>query len=92
VTGKVGSFEVGAVNIQTDDEQGVGAESTNFTVLRLRRDIFARSSVGALVESRSKSVVAGGGSNLAWGVDGWFALSSEVGALAYYAQTRTPPA
>ena len=89
VTGKVGSFDVGAVNIQTDDEQDVGAESTNFTVLRLRRDIFSRSSVGVLLENRSKSVVAGSGSNLAWGADGWFALSSEVGVLGYYAETQT---
>jgi len=89
VTGKVGAFDVGAVNIQTDDEPAAGAASTNFTVLRLRRDIFARSSVGALFERRSRSVVAGGGSNLAWGLDGWLALSSEGGLLGYFADTRT---
>jgi hypothetical protein len=90
VTGKVGAFDVGAVNIQTDDETAAGALSTNFTVLRLRRDILARSSLGVLFENRSRSVVAGRGSNQAWGADAWFALSSEVGVLGYYAQTRTP--
>ncbi|MSR19794.1 MAG: hypothetical protein EXR91_02290 [Gemmatimonadetes bacterium] len=99
MTGKVGSFDVGAVNIQANDlitddaldalPPDTVAESTNFTVLRLRRDIFSRSSVGVLFENRSKSAVAGSGSNLAWGADGWFALSSEVGVLGYYAKTQT---
>jgi hypothetical protein len=35
LTGKVGSFDVGAINIQTDDLSSIGRrESTNFTVLR----------------------------------------------------------
>ena len=33
VTGKLGKFDVGAVSIQTDDEQISSAESTNFTVV-----------------------------------------------------------
>ena len=88
VTGKVGSFDVGLVSLQTDEAPTVGAESTNFSVVRLRRDIFARSSVGALFENRSKSVT-GQGSNRAWGVDGFFGLSDELSALGYYAKTET---
>jgi hypothetical protein len=88
VTGKVGSFDVGLVSIQTDDDPDVGAPDTNFSVFRLRRDIFARSSVGVLFENRSKSLT-GSGSNQAWGVDGSFGLSNELSLLAYYAQTHT---
>ena len=40
--GKVGAFDVGAMNIQTGAEGGLDIESTNFTVVRLRRDVFAR--------------------------------------------------
>jgi len=89
VTGKVGDFDVGAVSIQTDDEPTVGAESTNFTVLRLRRDILDRSSVGVLWEHRTNSVSTTG-SNTAWGVDGSFGLTEDISVLSYYAQTRTP--
>ena len=34
VTGKVGAFDVGALNIQTDDEAMADAQMTNFTVVR----------------------------------------------------------
>jgi len=89
VTGKVGSFDVGVVDVQTDDEPSVLEKPTNFSVLRLRRDVFDRSSVGFLVGNRSRSVKAAAGSNQTWGLDAWLAPSSEVGLLAYYAETRT---
>jgi hypothetical protein len=88
VTGKVGPFDVGLVSIQTDDAPSVGAQSTNFSVLRLRRDIFSRSNVGVLLENRSRSL-SSTGSNQAWGVDGSFGLSDEVSLLAYYAESQT---
>ena len=37
VTGKIGAFDIGALNIQTDDEVLAAAEETNFTVVRIRR-------------------------------------------------------
>ena len=88
VTGKVGSFDVGALSIQTDDVQGAGIESTNFTVLRLRRDVLRRSSVGVIFENRSVSAVAPG-SNRAYGVDATFSFFDDVNLLGYYAKTET---
>ena len=88
VTGKVGSFDVGLLSIQTDAAASVEAKSTNFSVVRLKKDIFARSSVGVLFENRSRSLI-GRGSNQAWGVDGSFGLSDDLGVLAYYAETET---
>jgi hypothetical protein len=88
VTGKVGSFDVGLMSIQTDEESSVGAESTNFSVARIRRDVFGRSTIGALFENRSRSLVAPG-SNQAWGVDGSFGLTENLSLLAYYMQSRT---
>jgi hypothetical protein len=100
VTGKVGAFDVGLLSIQTGDANGsdgdgitkferdVGAESTNFSVLRLRRDVFSRSTVGVLFENRSRSL-SGSGSNQAWGVDGSFGITDEWSFLGYYAQSRT---
>ncbi|MEX2584156.1 MAG: ATP-binding cassette domain-containing protein [Gemmatimonadota bacterium] len=90
LTGKVGSFEVGALTMQTDDAPAIGAESTNFSVVRLRRDLFSRSTVGVLLQNRSNSVVAESGSNRAWGVDGSFGITDEMSLLTYYAQSHTP--
>ena len=89
VTGKVGSFQVGAVGIRTDDEPAVGAEATTFSVLRVRRDILARSSVGVLFEDRSNSSLASGGSNQAYGVDANFVFLENLRIFGYYAKTRT---
>ena len=89
VTGKVGSFQVGAVGIRTDEEPTVGAKSTTFSVLRVRRDILARSSVGVLFEDRSKSSLASGGSNQAYGVDATFVFLENLQIFGYYAKTRT---
>ena len=88
VTGKVGAFDVGALSIRTDDLQSAGAESTNFTVLRLRRDVLQRSSIGVLFERRSESTLAPG-SNQAYGIDATFSLLDNVDLLGYYAKTDT---
>jgi hypothetical protein len=88
VTGKVGAFELGLVSIQTGDAPVVGAESTNYSVVRLRRGIFNRSSLGMLLENRSRSS-SSTGSNRAWGFDGLFGLSDDASLLAYYSKTKT---
>ena len=87
VTGKVGSFDVGALNMQTDD-RGPGVESTNFSVFRLRRDVLARSSIGVLFGNRSKSI-ATQGSNQTYGVDASFAFFENINFVTYYAKTQT---
>lgn len=89
ITGKVGSFDVGAVSIRTNENLAVGAEPTTFTVLRIRRDVFARSSVGLLFEDRSKSSLSGKGSNQAYGADANFAFMENLQIFGYYAKTRT---
>ena len=88
VTGKVGSFDVGALSIQTGKDEGLGIESTNFTVLRLRRDVFRRSSIGALFTGRSASTVADG-SNQTFGLDASFSFFDDFYLTGYYAETRT---
>ena len=89
LTGKVGAFDVGALNIQTDGEETSRAVPTNFTVVRLKRDILRRSSIGALFTNRSVSVT-GDGSNQAYGADATFSFYDNVNILAYVAKTSTP--
>ena len=89
LTAKAGDFDVGALNIQTDDDVVSGARSTNFTVARLKRDILRRSSIGALFTSRSVSTV-GQGSNQAYGADATFSFYDNVSVVSYLARTQTP--
>jgi hypothetical protein len=89
LTGKVGAFDVGLLNIQTAEDDAIGAVSTNFTVARLKRDLFG-SSVGAIFENRSASIAAPGESNRAWGVDGAFGINDEANIVTYYARSQTP--
>ena len=88
LTGRVGPFSVGALNIRTGRDTASAASATNFTVLRVKRDVLRRSSIGAIFTGRS--VGSGGvGTNQAYGVDGAFAFFTNVTLNAYWAQTRT---
>ena len=89
LTGRVGSFNVGVVNIQTDDDPTVRAVNTNFTAVRVRRDVLRRSTVGALFTNRSASLL-GDGANQTFGVDGLFSLYTNVRIDTYVARTQTP--
>ena len=89
VTGKVGAFDVGGLNMQTEDEATSGAVTTNFTVVRVKRDILRRSSVGALFTNRSVSV-ARDGSSQTYGADATFSFFDNVSLLGYVARTQTP--
>ena len=89
LTGKVGKFSIGAVNMQTDNAVGANAVSTNFTVLRVKRDILRRSSIGGIYTGRSVTT-AGSGSNEVYGVDGAFSFYDNVNFNGYYARTQTP--
>ena len=88
LTGRVGKFSVGALNIQTADAPAANAAATNFTVLSLRRDLLRRSSVGALFTGRSVSRT-GVGSNEAYGVDSLFSFYDNLNISTYWARTRT---
>ena len=89
VTGKVGPFDVGLLNIQTDDEATSGAVSTNFTVVRVKRDILRRSTIGGIFTNRSVSLV-GDGSSQVYGVDGRLAFYDDFSITGYFANTQTP--
>ena len=88
LTGKAGKFSIGGVNIQTDDVPGANARSTNFTVLRAKRDILRRSRIGGIFTRRSVSTV-GDGSNEVYGLDAAFSFYDNVNFNGYYARTRT---
>ena len=88
LSGKVGPWSVGALNIGTKDDQTADVAQTNFTVLRLRRDVLRRSNVGGIFTRRSVSTIASG-DNLVWGVDGNFGFYQNVRLNGYLAQSHT---
>ena len=89
LTGKAGDFSIGAINIQTGDAPAADAVSTNFSVLRVKRDVLRRSRVGALFTNRSVSL-KGDGANQAYGADASFSFHDNVNLYGYYARTNTP--
>ncbi len=89
VTGKIGAFDVGALNIQTDEDALARAEMTNFTVVRVKRDILRRSAIGGIFTNRSVAI-AGDGSSQAYGADATFSFYENVNLLGYVARTQVP--
>jgi uncharacterized protein DUF5916 len=89
LTGKIGPYAVGIMNIQTGDETVSRTKETNFTVVRLKRDVLQRSSIGVMATNRSVSAFDTTGTNQAYGVDGNFGITRDVSLGAYWAQTAT---
>jgi hypothetical protein len=89
LTGKIGNFDIGALNISTDADDFSNIESTGFSVLRVKRDIFRRSSIGAIFTDRSESLVGDGSSQL-YGIDGAFDFWDDFSIDTYLAKTDSP--
>jgi hypothetical protein len=89
VTGKVGAYDVGLLNMQTAEKESADAVSTNFSVVRIKRDILRRSSIGILATER---VSAGVDNRFTGGVDANVRLSDELSISSYYARVSNPGA
>ncbi len=89
MTGKQGRYNIGMLNITTDDEPAAAAPKTNFTVARVSRDILRRSNVGFLVTNRSQSTIVPGESNLAYGTDASFNFYQNVNMSGFFSESRT---
>ena len=90
LTGKVGDFGVALLHVKTGDEPVSGATETDLSVIRIKRDILRRSSIGLIGTRRSVSLVQPNAANTAYGVDATFAFYDNVNVNGYYAATDTP--
>ena len=88
VTGRVGRYQIGMVDMQTDNDTSANALSTNFSVVRVKRDILRKSSIGVLATNRSKAQALPG-SNQVYGVDGTFGFFSNLTFATYLARSKT---
>jgi hypothetical protein len=85
LTGRVGSWSVGALNIQQREKDAT--PSTNFTALRARRDILANSDVGVMFLNKDPN---GGDYNRAFGADANFRFFRDLTFNVAGARSATP--
>ena len=89
VSGRAGAYSIGLLNIQTGDSETADALSTNFSVVRLKRDILRRSNFGVIYTRRSR-LIDGEGVNQVYGADLNLAFYDNVTFNSYYARSDTP--
>jgi hypothetical protein len=95
LTGRAGSFSIGALNIQTDDKPSARALATNFSALRLKRNLLRRSNVGMMATRRGPalgSAISTSDASYTMGVDATMLFFSSINITSYYALTGNPNA
>ena len=85
LTGRMGSYTMGALNIQQREEGRT--PSTNFTALRMRRDILTNSDIGVMLLNKDES---GSHYNRVAGVDANFRFGF-LNVDGYAVKTFSPP-
>jgi hypothetical protein len=85
LTGRVGSWSVGALNIQQQEEDA--SPATNFTALRLRKDVLANSDIGVMLLNKEQS---GDGYNRAFGGDANFRFFRDFNLNFAAARSASP--
>ncbi len=94
MVGKIGKYQVGAMNIFTDDvtyqedDGPTTVNATNFTVVRLRRDILQRATIGMML--LNKEELRSSYFNRSLGLDGHIPLSRYFTVSGYLAATFGP--
>ncbi|HVB37481.1 MAG TPA: DUF5916 domain-containing protein, partial [Vicinamibacterales bacterium] len=98
MTGRVGQYDMGLLNIETDPAAVQNADGSttqlgraNYTAFRVKRNILAKSSIGAIFLNRQGGD-AGSGYNRAIGFDSGLAFGNNVTIAAMGAKTFSPGA
>ena len=91
VSGKSGPFNIGILNMQTDDFEDRLA-SDNFTVLRVSRDLPNRSSIGGLFVNRQGTgeLAEDDDHNRTYAIDGKWGVGQNTVFSSFVARTETP--
>lgn len=87
LTGQAAGMTVGGMSVQTQDGQGL--PSNNYSVLRLRRNLFGGSDVGLIAMSR-QSMDDGADYNRVFGVDANLRFFGNLDWNSYLIRTQTP--
>jgi hypothetical protein len=91
LSGKVGAFDVGVLNMQTASKAGVLA-ANNFTVGRIARELPNRSRLGAIAVNRMATGALAGNDdhNQTLGIDGRWGIGRYGLVDGWIGKTRTP--
>ncbi len=84
LAGRAGKFSVGLLNIQTEAADLDQVPSTNFSVVRLRRDVLRRSNLGVVFTNRHAD---GQPANTVMGADANFWFYQNVVMTGFYARS-----
>ena len=85
LTGRVDKYRLGFLSIQTDNFEELS--STNFSVARIRRDIFQNSDVGGIFINKQSGE---GVYNRTYGIDGHFQFFRHLEIASFLLKTDTP--
>lgn len=85
LTGRAGAYSVGLLSMQTAETDELPA--TNFSVVRLRRDLLERSDLGGIFINKEES---GGGFNRTYGVDSNFNFWNYLNISSYLLKSDSP--
>ena len=85
---RVGRFSLGVLDIESGNQEQASALATNFSVLRVKRDILRRSSVGLIATERSVSA-SGSARNTVYGADATFVFFDNLSVNTYWARAKT---
>ena len=88
LTGKTGPYSIGLLDVQTGEDSSTGTRATNFSVVRVKRDVLRRSAIGAMFTGRSVSA-KGLGASYTYGVDGIFSFYDNLNFNTFWAKTDT---
>ena len=90
LSGKAGGMNIGLLNMQTNDHNGL--HGNNFSVARLSRDYRNRSRAGVLIVNRegTGSLAPDGDFNRTYAVDGQIGIGEHTELSGWAGQTETP--
>ena len=86
LTGRAGRFVVGLIDIASKEDAATGSPRTNFGVVRVKRDILRRGSIGMLATQRSVGETRAGGSTLV-ALDSTLSFFRDMNVNAYWAHS-----
>ncbi len=87
LNGRAGGYQLGMLHMRTA-ELDSAAPATDFSVVRVQRDVLARSRIGMIATRRGHGM-AGTGTNVAYGGDASFNFFQDLSINAYWAGTDT---
>jgi hypothetical protein len=86
LTGRIGDYAIGVMNISTQEETLATREldNANFTIVRLKRNVLRSSNIGALIVNSADGISK---YNRAVGIDGGFVLGPRMSLTTVLAKT-----